>query len=248
MENNYDIGQRLREAMEEKHMTIRQLADITGISEDSIKAIRSGKTKSPGILLMISIADALDSTMDGLLHRQSLTMDELRLLSKYRRLNSHGKCMVNLMADSENHMQIPDSQLMDESVSTRKIACISSNHLPANNADYTAHATDFIEIPADYFPSADFCLKLTTNLLHPTFMKGDLLAVEKNFPRFGDNGVFLNRDGNELIRQYKEKDGAPYLESISSCDKSTYMTDDIICLGTVLGIVRMEDTSLPVIS
>ena len=105
MGDYYDIGYRLKDVMAEKGVTISQLADMTGISEDTIKAIRSGKTKSPGIQLMISIADALGCTMDGFLHRQSLTHEELYLLSKFRTLNIHGKNMVMLMADSEDHMQ-----------------------------------------------------------------------------------------------------------------------------------------------
>ena len=105
MGDYYDIGYRLKDVMAEKGVTISQLADMTGISEDTIKAIRSGKTKSPGIQLMISIADALGCTMDGFLHRQSLTPEELYLLRKFRTLNIHGKKMVMLMADSEDHMQ-----------------------------------------------------------------------------------------------------------------------------------------------
>ena len=105
MQQQYDIGKRLREVMAERGVTISQLAEMTDVSEDTIKAIRSGKTKSPGIQLMISIADALGCTMDGFLHRRSLTDEELYLLQKYRTLNIHGKRMVMLMADSEDHMQ-----------------------------------------------------------------------------------------------------------------------------------------------
>ena len=65
MQQQYDIGKRLREVMAERGVTISQLAELTDVSEDTIKAIRSGKTKSPGIQLMISIADALGCTMDG---------------------------------------------------------------------------------------------------------------------------------------------------------------------------------------
>lgn len=72
MQQQYDIGKRLREVMAERGVTISQLAEMTDVSEDTIKAIRSGKTKSPGIQLMISIADALGCTMDGFLHRRSL--------------------------------------------------------------------------------------------------------------------------------------------------------------------------------
>ena len=215
--------------------------DIGYISEDTIKAIRSGKTKSPGILLMISIADALGCTMDGFLHRQSLTHEELYLLSKFRTLNIHGKNMVMLMADSEDHMQrqLPG---MNSTASTRKIPCISSTHTLASNTDYSTHATEFIDMPADY------CLRLTTNMLHPIYMKDDLLAVEKDFPRLGDIAVFLNEDGVEMIRKYTERDGSPYLEAVSRCDKSIYLTSDIICLGTILGIIRLQDTRMPPIS
>lgn len=48
MQQQYDIGKRLREVMAERGVTISQLAELTDVSEDTIKAIRSGKTKSPG--------------------------------------------------------------------------------------------------------------------------------------------------------------------------------------------------------
>ena len=118
----------------------------------------------------------------------------------------------------------------------------------ASNTDYSTHATEFIDMPADYFPTADYCLRLTTNMLHPIYMKDDLLAVEKDFPRLGDIAVFLNEDGVEMIRKYTERDGSPYLEAVSRCDKSIYLTSDIICLGTILGIIRLQDTRMPPIS
>ena len=245
MQQQYDIGKRLREVMAERGGTISQLAELTDVSEDTIKAIRSGKTKSPGIQLMISIADALGCTMDGFLHRRSLTDEELYLLQKYRTLNIHGKRMVMLMADSEDHMQKKLPSADAYRAKTRRIPCISSTHTLASNSDYSTHATEFIEIPADYFPNADYCLRLTTNMLHPIYIKDDIIAVEQNFPHFGDIALFLNENGVEMIRKYTEKDGSPYLEAVSRCDRSLYLTSDIICLGTILGIVRLEDTRKP---
>lgn len=247
MEEYYDIGKRLKEVMAERDMTISRLAELTGVSEDTIKAIRCGKTKSPGIQLMIAIADALDCTMDGFLHRASISRDELHILRKYRTLNKHGQNMVMLMLDSEAHMQKQLPDVDDPHRSTRKLPCISSTHSLASNTDYSTHATEFIEIPSDYFPMADYCLKLTTNMLHPIYIKDDILAVKKDFPHFGDIGVFLSNDGVEMIRRYTEKDGSPYLEAVSRCDRSLYLTGDIICLGTILGIIRMEDSSHPLV-
>ena len=207
MQQQYDIGKRLREVMAERGVTISQLAELTDVSEDTIKAIRSGKTKSPGIQLMISIADALGCTMDGFLHRRSLTDEELYLLQKYRTLNIHGKRMVMLMADSEDHMQKKLPSADAYRAKTRRIPCISSTHTLASNSDYSTHATEFIEIPTDYFPNADYCLRLTTNMLHPIYIKDDIIAVEQNFPHFGDIALFLNENGVEMIRKYTEKDG-----------------------------------------
>lgn len=247
MEEYYDIGKRLKEVMAERGMTISSLAEMTGVSEDTIKAIRCGKTKSPGIQLMIAIADALDCTMDGFLHRASISKDELHILRKYRTLNKHGQNMVMLMLDSEAHMQrhIPDKN--DPNRAVRSLPCISSTHTLSSNTDFSTHATEFIEIPADYFPMADYCLRLTTNMLHPIYIKGDIVAVKKDFPHFGDVGVFLSKDGVEMIRRYTEKDGSPYLEAVSRCDRSLYLTSDILCLGTILGIIRMEDSSHPLV-
>lgn len=245
MEEYYDIGRRLKEVMAERNMTISRLAELTGVSEDTIKAIRCGKTKSPGIQLMIAIADALGCTMDGFLHRSNLSREELYILRKYRTLNQHGKRMVILMLDSEDHIQKKPFAADGQPVPTRKLPCISSTHTLSSNTDYATHATEFIDIPSDYFPMADYCLKLTTNMLHPIYMKGDYLAVEKNFPHFGDIGIFLDKDGVEMIRRYTEKDGSPYLEAVSRCDRSLYLTGDIICLGTILGIIRIGDYSHP---
>ena len=128
MQQQYDIGKRLREVMAERGVTISQLAEMTDVSEDTIKAIRSGKTKSPGIQLMISIADALGCTMDGFLHRRSLTDEELYLLQKYRTLNIHGKRMVMLMADSEDHMQKKLPSADAYCAKTRRIPYFLNSH------------------------------------------------------------------------------------------------------------------------
>ena len=78
MGDYYDIGYRLKDVMAEKGVTISQLADMTGISEDTIKAIRSGKTKSPGIQLMSSIADARFSASPESDTRRALSSEQIQ--------------------------------------------------------------------------------------------------------------------------------------------------------------------------
>lgn len=45
MGDYYDIGYRLKDVMAEKGVTISQLADMTGISEDTIKAIGAARPR-----------------------------------------------------------------------------------------------------------------------------------------------------------------------------------------------------------
>ena len=122
------------------------------------------------------------------------------------------RTMVMLMADSEDHMQKKLPSADAYRAKTRRIPCISSTHMLASNSDYSTHATEFIEIPADYFPNADYCLRLTTNMLHPIYIKDDIIAVEQNFPHFGDIALFLNENIQKRMAHHTLKLSADVID------------------------------------
>lgn len=236
---SYNIGERLKAAMTYRKITIAKLAEITGLSEDTIKSIRCGKTKNPSIHVIITIADALNMTLDSFLNRTSIAIEEKELIQDYRKLSKHGKAVIHMALNAELHLQTESTK------ETRHLACILPTQTKSSDVDYSMCSREYVSIPFDQFPEADIAVRIISNTLYPVFHKGDLLAVEKKFPSIGTIGIFLDGQGTELIRKYTEKDGNMYLESISNCHKSLYYTDDIICLGTVLGIIREAEKYEP---
>lgn len=60
------LGKRIDELADKRSLSIGQVAELAGISRQSLGAIRSGKTASPSMETIFSIAKALGVTVDGL--------------------------------------------------------------------------------------------------------------------------------------------------------------------------------------
>lgn len=71
MSDIFDVSIGLRKMMKSHKLTISKLSDQSNIPEDTIKSIRSGKTKNPGIQTIIRLADALDCSIDELIGHHS---------------------------------------------------------------------------------------------------------------------------------------------------------------------------------
>lgn len=71
MSDIFDVSIGLRKMMKSRKLTISKLSDQSNIPEDTIKSIRSGKTKNPGIQTIIRLADALDCSIDELIGHTS---------------------------------------------------------------------------------------------------------------------------------------------------------------------------------
>ena len=82
MAANYEIGKRLKLLMRLNGFTISQLSEYSGVSEDTIKSIRSGKTTNPSINVLAALADAFSCTLDNLIGRFLKSQDESELLRK----------------------------------------------------------------------------------------------------------------------------------------------------------------------
>ncbi|MCI6676295.1 MAG: helix-turn-helix transcriptional regulator [Clostridiales bacterium] len=71
MSDIFDVSIGLRKMMKSRKLTISKLSDQSNIPEDTIKSIRSGKTKNPGIQTIIRLADSLDCSIDELIGHHS---------------------------------------------------------------------------------------------------------------------------------------------------------------------------------
>lgn len=60
------VGARIRELREAAQLTQRQLADSVGLTRSSIANIEAGRQGDIGITMLAKLADALDTTVAGL--------------------------------------------------------------------------------------------------------------------------------------------------------------------------------------
>ena len=61
---------KLQEYRERRRMSQEQLATASGVTQQAISAIESGKNKSPRILTMYALANALRCTVDDLISEE----------------------------------------------------------------------------------------------------------------------------------------------------------------------------------
>ena len=111
-----EIKDRISQALKERRKTPKQLSDLTGIPISSISQYMSGhvKPKQDRIYLIckaLRINEAWligydDVPMDKEIavlrnDMKSITDDEMKMIEKYRQLNSDGKEMVDMILNRE---------------------------------------------------------------------------------------------------------------------------------------------------
>ncbi|OOM69512.1 helix-turn-helix transcriptional regulator [Clostridium sp. BL-8] len=82
MEN---IGELLKKLREDKKLTLKELADKSGVGQSTISDIETGKAKNPRIDTLISLAKALDTTVNIFLDIPNNS--DISKLEKYKEKN-----------------------------------------------------------------------------------------------------------------------------------------------------------------
>ena len=60
------LGGRLKLAREARHLTQAELAARAGVQLDTLRAIEQGRTANPGVMIVLRLADVLDTTVEHL--------------------------------------------------------------------------------------------------------------------------------------------------------------------------------------
>lgn len=83
-------------------------------------------------------------------------------------------------------------------------------------------------------------IKITSNHLHPTYVKNDILLIERKPPRNGDVGIFINqKDRRAYIRKYLQTEPCR-LEPVNNFGETFYVkSEDIEDLGKWLKYGRI---------
>ena len=163
-----------------------------------------------------------------------LSDSEYTHITKYRKLDTISKELVNIVIDKELERSTSDSVLNDNVVdfgSYKEIPCYP-RLASAGTGEYLFDdiPTNTIKVDSREYPKADYAIQVNGDSMEPTYYDGDTLIVERNaVPEIGKTGIFIvdgisyvKRMGNgELI-----SDNKAYSNIVGQYGE---------CLGKVLG-------------
>lgn len=172
-------------------------------------------------------------------------LPELEMIKYFRQLPKHRQEAIRYMIEIEHKLPHDGhSEGNDED-------CVSC-YVPTGNMQdgMTLDSRDFITVNiAEYKKNSnervDCAVKITSNHLHPVYMKEDILLISKRAPRDGDIGIFIKKDNRQIfIREFKQTNPCE-LRPINGYGETIYVDsnkkedmDKWIKFGTVLTTMR----------
>ena len=105
---SFEYIERIKQIKSEKKITNEELARISGIPLGTLSKLLAGLSDSVKLSNMIAICEALGCSLDFIVsgipeNTNNFTLDgnEIRLIEEYRRLDSHGKELLMMVAGKE---------------------------------------------------------------------------------------------------------------------------------------------------
>jgi phage repressor protein C with HTH and peptisase S24 domain/DNA-binding Xre family transcriptional regulator len=105
----YTYIDRIKLIKSQKKITNDKLSELTGIPLGTLSKIMAGVSDSPKLSNIIAICDALECTLDYIVsgtpenhNNYTLTDDEIEFIENFRKLDSHGRELVEMVAEKES--------------------------------------------------------------------------------------------------------------------------------------------------
>lgn len=231
------IKERLVLLLENKRMTLVELAQKANLSLDTVKSIYYGRNDNPKLETLIAIADALDVSIDYLIGRKEYAKDELNLLRNYRLSSNHGKQFVQEMAKYEAfYTDFENSQTHE-----RSIVCVEPTGYFQNGILWDSCKVSRV---TTYLPQIYFAFRIPTHAFLPTYAQGEVLLVEHRLPKEGENAIFY-KDNKVYVRNflYSKETGFFTLKAISMDAQDLIVKNlkDFQIIGTIIIPNRATD-------
>lgn len=172
-------------------------------------------------------------------------LPELEMIRYFRELPKHRQEAIRYLIEIEY-------QLPPDGVPNANEEDYTTCYVPTGNMEdgMTLDSRDFITVNiAEYKKNSreriDCAVKVTSNHLHPVYMKGDVLLISKRAPRDGDIGIFILKETRQIfIREFKQTNPCE-LRPINNYGEVIYVDGDSqedmnkwIKFGTVLTVMR----------
>lgn len=243
------VGSRIKELRESKQISRIDLADLLGVTVGAISNYEN-EVSSPKEPILFKIMECLNCDANYLFQdalkmpgmENTVSIDEYKLVEKYRSLDPHGQEHINTVLDWETTRV---AALNGKDARIKELEAINALP-PAPRRIYTylhkiaAAGTGFYfdDIPTDtleapYRENADFIVGVNGDSMEPTYSNGDLVYVEKcQIVAPGEIGIFIVNS-----ECFIKEAGETGLVSHNPKYKMIPGSEHIICVGRVLGKV-----------
>ena len=263
-----DYVERIKEIKSEKKMTNEALSNLSGIPLGTLSKLLAGISDSVKLSNIVAICDALDCSLDYIVsgipentNNFTLEGDEIRLVEEYRRLDSHGKELVMMVAGKERE-RVSRVQYAPAPATRRESAIITApitRRYRDSGAFGGKREIDLYDLPVsagtgEYLDSAnaekisinrspatdgaDYALRISGNSMEPKYHNGDILLVETaDSVEVGELGIFI-LDGDGYFKIY----GGDCLISLNPDYGKIMLKDfsEVACIGKVRGKLKKK--------
>lgn len=255
-----DYIDRIKKIKNEKKITNDKLSELTGIPLGTLSKIMAGISDSPKLANIVSIADALGCSLDYIVsgipenrNNCTLTAEEMDFIDVYRRLDSHSRELVEMIARKEAERAVAPSEeravrgtkkakiltgVAEKSGVGKRRILLYDLAVSAGTGVYLDDAdTEEISIPDnEKTRTADFALRINGNSMEPKYHDGDIVLVEDtDSVEVGELGIFV-LDGNGYFKKF----GGDRLISLNEDYGDIILRgySDIVCCGRVVGKLK----------
>ncbi len=219
----------LTSIMEEKNLSIPQVAKMTGLSDSTVRSIITRKQNSVALEVAAKISKGLNVTyerLNGETEHHTFSSEEINYIKKYRTLDVYGKNVIDTILDIEFDRCNPQIKLI-----TRPFYSIPVSAGFGNPLDDSPEEELEIEDTPEH-RKGDFIVKISGDSMKPYFDNDDLVLVQKQPTiEIGEIGIFV-LNGESYIKKL----GVNELISLNTKypPKPYNATDSIICCGKVI--------------
>lgn len=266
-----DYIERIKKIKSEKKITNDKLSELTGIPLGTLSKIMAGISDSPKLSNIVAIADVLGCSLDYIVkgtpdnnNNYCLAPDEMDFIETYRRLDSHSKELVKLVAIKESERVTSLSEKAtrvavgkSKENSAKILVGLNSGRASANMGKRSISLYDFsvsagtgvylddaqateITIPDNEKTRiADFALRINGNSMEPKYHDGDIVLVEDtDSVEVGELGIFV-LDGNGYFKVF----GGDRLISLNNDygDILLHGYSEVVCCGRVVGKLKKRN-------
>lgn len=232
----------LRELIINKYRSIRQFSIEANIPATTIQSMLNSGIQNAGVKKVMKICDILgletDALADGyikekVVNSNSITVNELNYIKKYRALDEHGKDMVDTVLQKEYERRTEHAKefiMLQPPLLVPYYGHVAS----AGTGQYV-----FDDIPPEMIEienemdnmQVDFAIGVNGDSMEPTYHDGDTLLIKKQSDiNIGEIGIFMI-GGEAFVKEL----GDGVLISHNKKYSDIKIKKDIICMGKVIG-------------